>query len=51
MALRVKIIVTSGLVVNGKAVEFSGLVVYAFSANPYTAERLLKIIAQTLSVE
>ncbi|HEV8483681.1 MAG TPA: PAS domain S-box protein [Blastocatellia bacterium] len=48
---RVKVVVSSGLDANDKAMESSGLSVQGFLSKPYTAERLLKILAEILSVE
>jgi PAS domain S-box-containing protein len=47
----VKVIVSSGLDGNGKAMESSALRVNAFLAKPYTAERLLKKLAEILGEE
>lgn len=48
---RVKVIVSSGLDANGKAIESGALGVEAFLAKPYTAERLLKKLAEILREE
>jgi CheY-like chemotaxis protein len=48
---RVKVVVSSGLDANGKNLESGGLDVQGFLAKPYTAERLLKILAEILSGE
>jgi PAS domain S-box-containing protein len=48
---RVRVVVSSGLDANGKALESGGLDVQGFLAKPYTAERLLKILAEILSVK
>jgi CheY-like chemotaxis protein len=48
---RVKVIVSSGLDANGKAVESANLGVEAFLAKPYTAERLLKKLAEIIDEE
>jgi CheY-like chemotaxis protein len=48
---RVKIIVSSGLDANGKAVESANLDVQAFLAKPYTAEALLKKLTELLNAE
>jgi len=48
---RVKVVVSSGLDANGRAVESGGIGVQGFLAKPYTAERLLKMLSEILSVE
>ena len=44
----IKIIATSGLASNGKAIEAADLGVRHFLAKPYTADKLLKLLAEIL---
>ncbi|MEW6208561.1 MAG: PAS domain S-box protein [Acidobacteriota bacterium] len=48
---RIKVIVSSGLKANGKAVEAASLGVKVFLSKPYTADKLLMALADILSTE